>query len=469
MTILVKVASFALVVVSTLGWSPAGPRAQLRLLRPRKATHLFISKADLNAVAADVRYAGEQRWWSSGTGGGLQFGCTGCGKCCQTDGDVWLDSNEFAELAFSLQRGHEEALESYTQEIVGGWVRLKNVAVGEHTGCVFLEEDGKTCSIYKSRPVQCRTFPYWPRVIFNETTWARSGELPWNHMMGGCEGINHTNATAVPSETVWRNLALYDTYTDAFPYQPAGGAGVSTEDEKSRLLGQLAVIQGVVRSTRAWVKDFVVKHVLCPFAEAVYATDSVRYRVHFGSGKSREVIDAVRYEMLALLTAKEDDVGTTLLMLPFAFASFEEFHAFSLELEDVVSPLLEQEMRGPAVKGEVGAGTEPLPRKRLAQKLSEKQGCPVASPSPPGPLPEIQFAFFHPLFAWSGTQFGDAINFEKRAPFPTINLLRAARIRAWADTTKTSKIANSNLSRLESVGAAALAEEMEHLVRLALE
>lgn len=437
--------------------------------RQRPRTTLLssaISRSDLSSVEADAIYAGQAQWWTSSPGA-LKFSCTGCGKCCQTEGDVWLDANEFAELSYSLQKGHEEVLETYTEETFGGWVRLKNVPVGDHTGCVFLGEDGKTCSIYKSRPVQCRTYPYWPKVIYNETTWVRSAELPWNPETGGCEGINHINATSVPSETVWRNKALYDTYTDAFPYQPAGSVGAAEED-KNRLLGQLGVIAGVVKSTRAWVKDFVVKHVLCPFADNVFAAGSVRYRVHFGAGNSREVIERVRYEMLALLTAKEEDVSTTLLMLPFAFASFEEFHAFSLELEDVVSPLLEQEMRGPK---ELEARTLPPPRKRLVQKLSEKQqGCPATSQPPQGqPLPEIQFAFFHPLFSWSGTLFGDAINYEKRAPFPTINLLRAARIRAWADETKTSKIANSNLARLEAVGGAELAEEMERLVRLALQ
>ena len=37
----------------------------------------------------------------------------------------------------------------------------------------------------------------------------------------------------------------------------------------------------------------------------------------------KKIIDRVKYEVLALLTAKEDDVATTLLMLPFAFQNFE--------------------------------------------------------------------------------------------------------------------------------------------------
>ena len=53
------------------------------------------------------------------------------------------------------------------------------------------------------------------------------------------------------------------------------------------------------------------------------------------------------------------------------------------------------------------------------------------------PLPEIQLAFFHPGFQWADAEEHDPLNFEKRAPFPTINLLRAAKIRDYANEQKT--------------------------------
>lgn len=42
-----------------------------------------------------------------------------------------------------------------------------------------------------------------------------------------------------------------------------------------------------------------------------------------------------------------------------------------------------------------------------------------------------QLAFFHPSFMWADTDFDEPLNYEKRAPFPTINLLRAAKIREF--------------------------------------
>lgn len=42
-----------------------------------------------------------------------------------------------------------------------------------------------------------------------------------------------------------------------------------------------------------------------------------------------------------------------------------------------------------------------------------------------------QLAFFHPSFMWADTDYDEPLNYEKRAPFPTINLLRAAKIREF--------------------------------------
>ena len=46
------------------------------------------------------------------------------------------------------------------------------------------------------------------------------------------------------------------------------------------------------------------------------------FRVFLGTDK-KKIIERLKYEVLALLTAQEDDVATTLLMLPFAFQDFE--------------------------------------------------------------------------------------------------------------------------------------------------
>lgn len=45
--------------------------------------------------------------------------------------------------------------------------RLKDGATG---ACLFL--DGKKCAVYKGRPTQCRTWPFWPETL-NAKTWSK--------------------------------------------------------------------------------------------------------------------------------------------------------------------------------------------------------------------------------------------------------------------------------------------------------
>lgn len=116
--------------------------------------------------------------------------------------------------------------------------------------------------------------------------------------------------------------------------------------------------------------------------------------------------------MLALLTEREDAVETTLLVLPFAFPDFQEFYEWSVKVEDELLPRLEDSTRSSFAP--------------LAPSLSEEQEG----------GPEIQLAFFHPSFGWAGEDEDAPINYEKRAPFPTINLLRARRVREYASQVR---------------------------------
>jgi Fe-S-cluster containining protein len=41
---------------------------------------------------------------------------------------------------------------------------------GKNPDCAFLKD--KRCSIYEARPIQCRTWPFWPDVM-NAKTWKK--------------------------------------------------------------------------------------------------------------------------------------------------------------------------------------------------------------------------------------------------------------------------------------------------------
>ena len=41
-------------------------------------------------------------------------------------------------------------------------------------GCIFLGQDMK-CQVYEARPKQCRTYPFWPELLADETSWEWEG------------------------------------------------------------------------------------------------------------------------------------------------------------------------------------------------------------------------------------------------------------------------------------------------------
>ncbi|MCH9614176.1 MAG: Phosphoglucosamine mutase [Chlamydiia bacterium] len=127
----------------------------------------------------------------------VKFKCTGCGKCCNgKDGYVWLEEDDITRLTKALGLEEDEFLEKYTTVFQGKRVLLDQEDTFD---CIFLDEN-KQCSVYKARPNQCATFPFWPHVIESRLHWLREGII--------CEGINHPEAPLIPLGTIekWKNF-----------------------------------------------------------------------------------------------------------------------------------------------------------------------------------------------------------------------------------------------------------------------
>ena len=61
--------------------------------------------------------------------------------------------------------------------------------------CSLLNEQMQ-CSVYEVRPQQCRTYPYWPEIFYNEQTWHDEGRR--------CEGIGR--GEIIPIDEIKKNL-----------------------------------------------------------------------------------------------------------------------------------------------------------------------------------------------------------------------------------------------------------------------
>ena len=121
----------------------------------------------------------------------LRFECTGCGKCCTQRGDyahVYVGDREVDALAALLGVSPSRFRRMHTVVDALGWRQLR-FSDGR---CTFLDPDSQRCTVYSARPVQCRTFPFWPEIV---------GPRGWSDEVKAlCEGIDRGDV--VPSETV---------------------------------------------------------------------------------------------------------------------------------------------------------------------------------------------------------------------------------------------------------------------------
>ena len=100
---------------------------------------------------------------------GLAFECTRCGACCTgAPGYVWVDGDEIARLAEFHAQTIDEFSRRYVRR-VGSHYSLIEKPGGD---CVFWDKQ-KGCTVYPARPVQCRTWPFWPENIETPEDWAR--------------------------------------------------------------------------------------------------------------------------------------------------------------------------------------------------------------------------------------------------------------------------------------------------------
>lgn len=99
-------------------------------------------------------------------GEGLRFGCSRCGRCCTIPGNVWVDEEEIARLAARLGLALDEFGRRYLRRVGS---RLSLVEKGRHE-CVFWSPEAG-CTVYRDRPRQCRTFPFWPENVATPDDW----------------------------------------------------------------------------------------------------------------------------------------------------------------------------------------------------------------------------------------------------------------------------------------------------------
>jgi len=112
---------------------------------------------------------------------GLRFSCVRCSACCRFEsGYVFLSGKDVSRLMTALNMGYREFRETYCRWIPSGNGAYRlSLKEKSNYDCVFwrlgnpesvsAKEGG--CSVYESRPLQCRAFPFWSSVVCSRDSW----------------------------------------------------------------------------------------------------------------------------------------------------------------------------------------------------------------------------------------------------------------------------------------------------------
>jgi hypothetical protein len=106
----------------------------------------------------------------------VKFECQpGCSNCCKSGGVVFIAADDVTGISKFLKISEAEFLKKYTRRD-GKKIYLIDQKISD---CIFLKDD--KCSIYPVRPLQCKTFPFWPQNV--------KSAKRWEIVMQECPGI----------------------------------------------------------------------------------------------------------------------------------------------------------------------------------------------------------------------------------------------------------------------------------------
>ena len=101
----------------------------------------------------------------------MRFACqSGCTKCCEQQGFVYLTESDILRLAAFLKM----TAPAFERRYVYRTKNIRRLRVPRHAQCEFLKEGG--CSVHEAKPVQCAAFPFWPELVENRKEWSKTGE-----------------------------------------------------------------------------------------------------------------------------------------------------------------------------------------------------------------------------------------------------------------------------------------------------
>ncbi|MFI4962949.1 MAG: DUF1415 domain-containing protein [Legionellales bacterium] len=161
----------------------------------------------------------------------------------------------------------------------------------------------------------------------------------------------------------------------------------------------------ITDQTLHWVRSFIIKYNLCPFAKGSVNKGRLRIQVYLDK-KQAKALEALMDEVFFL--DNNTEIETTLLVLGNGFNDFFTYLNFVDK----------------------------------AEELMKEQGYEGV----------YQLATFHPDYCFADTDIDDVSNYTNRSPYPMLHLLREDMLeKAIAAYGDTSKIPEHNIATLKKI------------------
>ena len=137
-----------------------------------------------------IYYMSQEPFYASG----LRFSCTRCSSCCRKEsGFVYLSENDLSRLAKELQMDYSAFINTWCRWVPFKWGRDRlSLREKSNFDCIFWDNG---CIVYRARPLQCSSFPFWDSVICSKEAWEaaarrcpgmNTGELHDKEEIAGC-------------------------------------------------------------------------------------------------------------------------------------------------------------------------------------------------------------------------------------------------------------------------------------------
>lgn len=96
----------------------------------------------------------------------MRFACqSGCTRCCDTKGFVYITEKDLNRIAKHLGL----TAKAFEKKYVIRYPHMLRLRKPRKSQCHFLTANG--CSVHVVKPVQCRTYPFWPELVEDRAAW----------------------------------------------------------------------------------------------------------------------------------------------------------------------------------------------------------------------------------------------------------------------------------------------------------